>query len=318
MIQEPNNLSSRVNVAIDWGLSYLHRTMWRNGTNANVGTAGGWDTQNYSCTNINADSSGPYACKSWGSLDAENVQAYEVNGHLASGPAADPYTDDVARGLARMFTQLTTMKNATDTYTYNPALQSFTCKDGSVPTTADPTCAAHGGQYFYNAGATSCTSPPCTFTFDGNKNGQMIYSNDGSGEPIYTTSPFLDALVAAGTPTATAPTGPNGIVGQTYQNIVQDILDYYAYSQYGGDCDVYNGNTRGNGGSCAGGAWLYDPQGGDDDSTAQWARHRIYFGSARGGHPDPADRDRCQQRLGYQCPRCYRPAAGGTGFASRW
>lgn len=271
VIQEPNNLSSRVNVAIDWGLSYLHRTMYRNGTNPNVSTAGGWDSN---CTNINGDSYGPYACIGYGSIDAENVQAYEVNGHYANGPSTDPYTDDVARGLARMFTFLTPQQitsSYTDTFNYNPAQQSFTCADGSIPTTTDPTCTGHGGQYFYNPNATSCTSPPCTFTFDGNSNGQMVYSNDGSGEPIYTTSPFLEALVAANNPTATAPTGPTGIAGESYQNLIQDMMDYYAYSQYGSDCDVYNGNTRGNSGSCAGGAWLYDPQEGDDDSTSQWA-----------------------------------------------
>jgi hypothetical protein len=284
VIQEPNNLSSRVNVAIDWGLSYMHRTMWRNGTNPNAATAGGWDTQNYNCNAVNSST---FDCQYWGSLDAENVQAFEVNGHLASGPATDPYTDDVTRGLARVFTQLTTMTNSTDTFNYNPAVQSFTCQDGSVPTTADPTCTGHGGQYFYNSAATSCTSPPCTFTFDGNKNGQMIYSNDGSGEPIYTSSPFVDALIAAGTPSATAPTGPAGIVGQTYQNIIQDILDYYAYSEYGSDCDVYNGNTRGNGGSCAGGAWLYDPQEGDDGSTSQWAAIGMISGQRGAGIPIP-------------------------------
>ncbi len=285
VIQEPNVLSSRVNVAIDWGLSYLHRTMWRNGTNPNTTTSGGWDTQTYNCTPVNGSA---YNCQYWGSLDAENVQAYEVNGHLASGPSTDPYTDDVARGTARMLNFLTTMANSTDQFTYNPAKASFTCADGSVPTTTDPTCSSHGGQHFYNSGATSCASPPCTFTFDGNKNGQMIYSADGSGEPIYTSSPFIDALVASGTPNATAVTGAAGIVGHTYKDIIQDILDYYAYSQYGGDCDVSTGYYRGYAGSCAGGAWLYDPQEGDDDSTSQWAAIGFISGARGAGISIPA------------------------------
>jgi hypothetical protein len=268
VIQEANSLSSRVNVAIDWGLSYMHRTMWRNGTVSNASNAGGWDT---SCTAVNGQT---YDCLGYGSIDAENVQAFEVNGHLASGPATDPYTDDVVRGTARMLAFLAVLQltaNTTDTFTYNPATANFTCQDGSVPTTSDPTCSAHGGQHFYNSSATSCSTPPCKFTFDGNNNGRAIYSSDNSGEPIYTTSPFLDALVASGTPNATAPTGPTGVVGETYKTIVQDMLDYYAYSQYGGDCDVSTGYYRGYAGSCAGGAWLYDPQQGDDDSTSQWA-----------------------------------------------
>jgi hypothetical protein len=282
VIQEANNLNSRVNVAIDWGLWYMHGTMWRNTTTAYGGTInwGGWDTQNYSCNNPNNDLYGPYDCNYWGSLNAENVQAFEVSGHLGNGPATDPYTDDVARGLARMTSFLAVQANSTDTFTYNPATSSYTCADGSVPQTTDAgACTGHGGQHQYNPSATSCTSPPCTFTYDGNKNGQMIYSADGSNEPIYTTSPFLDALVASGTPSATAQTGPTGVIGQTYQNIVQDILDYYGYAQYGGDCDVSTGFYRGYAGSCGGGAWLYDPQEGDDDSTSQWAAIGFISGS---------------------------------------
>jgi hypothetical protein len=287
-------VSSTANVAIDWGLAYLHRTMWRNGTNPNTGTAGGWDTQNYNCTNLAGDT-GTYACLSYGSIDAENVQAFEVNGHLPYGPATDPYTDDVQRGLARMFTQLAvlTLSNSTTvSYTYNPAKASFTCADGSVPTTTAPTCAGHGGQYFYNPSATSCTGPPCVYKFDANNNSKAIYSNDNSGEPIYTTSPFLEAVVAAcnnpAAPanycaTATAPTGPTGIVGESFQNIIQDMLDYYAYSQYGGDCDVSTGYYRGYAGSCSGGGWLYDPQEGDDDSTSQWAAIAFISGERGAG-----------------------------------
>ncbi len=265
----PSLVSAEVNVAIDKGLWYMHQTMWRNGLNPNTATSGGWDTQNYSCTNVNGSA---YDCFNYGSINADNVQAFEVNGHLQNGPSTDPYTEDVARGIARLFNFLTVQTNGTDTFSYDPSTASYSCADGSIPQTTDSgACTGHGGRHYYNSGASSCKSPPCTFTFDGNSNGQMIYSNDGSGEPIYTTSPFLEALVAAGTPSATAVTGPTGITGQTYKNIIQDMLDYYAYSTYGGDCDVSTGSYRGYAGSCAGGAWLYGPQQGDDDSTSQWA-----------------------------------------------
>jgi hypothetical protein len=270
VIQEPNQLSIRVNVAIDWGLWYMHQTMWRNSTTVSSTTVqwGGWDTQTYPCNNVNGNA---YDCIYYGSIDAENVQAFEVNGHLASGPAADPYTDDVARGLARATNFIASEAVLPNPYQYNPAKAAYTCKDGSVPQTTDPLCASHGGQYFYNPGATSCTSPPCSITFDGNNNKLMAYSNDGSGEYTYTTSPFLDALVDSSTPNAKALTGPVGIVGATYQNIVQDILDFYGYSQYEYDYDVSQGYTRGYGGSDQGGGWLYGPQQGDDNSTSQWA-----------------------------------------------
>jgi hypothetical protein len=267
-------LTSKVNVAIDTGLWYLHQTMWRNSTTVNSKTInwGGWDTQTYACPTVNGNA---YACTYYGVINAENVQAFEVGGHVGTGPATDPYTDDVARGLARMFNFLLSQANITNTYQYNPATVNYGCSDGSQVQT-NGTCIAPATQVFYNAGATSCTSPPCTFTFDGNNDGQMIYSNDGSGEYVYTTGPFMDSLVASATPTATAPTGPTGVLGLTYQNIVQNMVDWYAACQYEYDEDpgnepTYDGYTRGDGYSASGGGWLYDCQQGDDNSTSQWA-----------------------------------------------
>jgi hypothetical protein len=269
VIQEPDALASRVNVAIDWGLWYMHQTMWRGTTTVNsvVIPWGGWDQQIVNCPTVNSNA---YDCDYYGVIDAENVQAFEVSGHLQSGPPTDPYTEDVARGFARMFTFLATQTAATSTYTYNPATANYTCSDGSVPTTADPSCTSHGGQYFYNPGATSCLTPNCVFTFDANNNRIQTYSNDGSGEYTYTTSPFMEAMIAANTPSATAPTGVAGVQGQTFKDIIQDMADFYNYSQYGSDYDVSVGYTRGTS-QYQGGAWLYGPQQGNDNSTSQWA-----------------------------------------------
>ncbi len=284
VIQEPNNLSSRVNVAIDLGLWYMHGTEFRGTTTVGSKTVnwGGWDQ---GCTPVDGTT---YDCLGYGSINADNVQAYEVNGHLQNGPATDPYTDDVARGLARAVYFLGAEAVSPVVYQYDPSKAAYTCKDGSVPQTSDPLCASHGGQYFYNPSAKSCTAPPCTVTYDGNKNGMMIYSNDNSGQYTYTTSPFLDALVAAGTPNAVAPTGVAGVVGETYQTIIQDILDFYGYSQYGYDYDVSQGYTRGYGGSDQGGGWLYGPQQGDDNSTSQWAAIGYISGARGAGIPIPA------------------------------
>src|SRR5271165_2101723 len=282
--QEDNTLNSRVNVAIDWGLWYMHQTMWRNSTviSGNPVNWGGWDTQTYACNNVNGAA---YDCIYYGSINAENVQAFEVSGHLANGPASDPFTDDVARGLARMTIFLTSEGVIANTYLYNPATVNYTCKDGSIPGSVDPTCTTHGGQLFYNAGATSCLAPPCSFTYDANGNGLMAYSSDGSNETTYTTSPFLDALIASGTPNALAVSGNPGILGAKYIDIVHDILDWYGYSQYENDYDVgnplYTNYTRGGGYSASGGAWLYGSQQGDDNSTSQWAAIG-YISGARG------------------------------------
>jgi hypothetical protein len=270
VIQEQNILSSRVNVAIDWGLSYMHRTMWRGTTTISGKTVpwGGWDT-NVACTAVNGQA---YDCDQYGVINADNVQAFEVNNHLPSGPATDPYTDDVIRGLNRSIAFLTASASGSVKYLYNPATVNYGCSTG-YPTTANPKCASPATQVFYNASATSCTSPPCTVAFDGNNNKQLVYYN--SGEPIYTTSPFMDALVASKTPSATAQTGGAGILGQTYLNLVQDMADFYNYSQYGDDYDLgnpaYPSYYRGGAFSASGGAWLYNPQEGDDNSTSQWA-----------------------------------------------
>lgn len=287
--QQPNNLSSRVNVAIDNGLWYMHQTMWRDSilVSGNPVARGGWDTQIHACNNVGGSA---YDCSYPGVIDANNVQAYETSGHLASGPSTDPYTEDVQRGLNRMLQFLGIQANNQTTYQYNPAVVNYACSTATpganqnpvnTGSNAYPFCPSGSSQVFYNSGATSCTSPPCTYTFDGNGNGQMVFSNDGSGNTIYTTGPFIDALVATGTPSAVAQTGTGpsgllpGVLGQTYKNLVQDMADWYASCQYGYDYDLgnpgFSAYARGGGFSASGGGWLYSCQQGDDNSTSQWA-----------------------------------------------
>jgi hypothetical protein len=287
--QEANNLASRVNVAIDLGLWYMHETMWRANTPNNGQTVnwGGWDTQSQSCMNVAGSA---YDCYSTGVIDADNVQAYEVSGHQgtqAGGPATDPFTDDIDRGFARMFYFLAVQSSSTNTYNYNPATVNYGCSDGTAPITGTGACDGTATKVYYNASSNTCTTPPCTFAFDANGNGKATYSNDGSGEPIYTGGPFVDAMVASGKPTATATTGATGIVGQTYATIVTDMLDYYGYCQYEYDYDVGNpatiNYTRGVGYSASGGGWLYSCQEGDDNSTSQWAAISFVSGQRGSG-----------------------------------
>jgi hypothetical protein len=281
--QQANTLAARVNVAIDTGLWYMHQTMWRANSPANGQTVnwGGWDTSGHACTAVFDSAYGQglaWDCYGTGVIDANNVQAFEVSGHQgtqAGGTATDPYTDDVDRGFARMLTFLAVESSASNKYLYNPATVNYGCSDGSSVTTTGA-CAGAATKVFYNASSTTCSTPPCTFAFDANGNGKATYSNDGSGEPIYTGGPFVDAIVASGKPTATAPTGVVGVVGQTFATIVTDMLDYYGVCQYEQDADpanqpTYNGYTRGDGYSASGGGWLYSCQEGDDNSTSQWA-----------------------------------------------
>ena len=127
VIVQGNTLASRVNVAVDNGLWYLHQTMWR-GTSSNNVPWGGWDqslTGSGSCPSINGASN---AClSSYAGIDPTNTQAFEVSGHLENGPATDPYTDDVARGLARSLYFLVPKRNNSDgakVVNYNPAIKA--------------------------------------------------------------------------------------------------------------------------------------------------------------------------------------------------
>jgi uncharacterized protein (TIGR03437 family) len=292
IVVQASTLQTRVNVAIDNGLWYLHKTMWRgNTTNPDSQTIpwGGWDTAAGSpgCPNYQGSN---HSCASYAGLDATNTQAFEVSGHLETGPAVDPYTDDVARGLARLMYFLTPRSKNADgakVISYDPSIQASRCSDGSVPNrnVNPPTCTAPATLILYAQGANSCTNPPCTFPFDGNNNQQMIISGNDSGEPGYQTGMLLTALVASGSKTTMARTGVAPVVGglpgvykQTYGDLVQDMTDAIGYCQnfglYGdGYYDQYYSRSSGydNGGGweyyCAatGPNYYYD-----DNSVSQW------------------------------------------------
>ncbi len=281
LIVQPTSLQATVNQAIDAGLWYLHTTMDRaNTTNANSQTIawGGWDGQ------LGNGCIGAYDCFNAGGLDATNVQAFEVSGHYENGPATDPYTDDVARGLARVMYYMTpysTTLYGAKTISYNPALMAARCSDGTQPNYTAKTCAS--GTYInYNPGATTCTTAPatpCTFTYDGNANGQMlIEANDGIGDPGYQTGMIVTAIVASQNPAGVARTGAAktatlpGVLGQTYLNIVQDLVDSIGYCQYYGDDQSTSGYDNGGGWEyyCAGTPTSYAPYYYDDNSPSQW------------------------------------------------
>jgi hypothetical protein len=258
VIWENNVLQSRVNVAIDWGLWYLHQDMYHSSA-----TTGSWAK--------NCASGYPaYACGSgYGSLDATNVQAFEVNGHNQDGPATDPYTSDVAEGIADMTTYLDRQAVASKTYTYNPATANFGCSDGTAPTTTNhgsPSyyCDTSATPVYYEASSTSCTAPPCSFTFDGNGNGYAVYASQEYG---YENGMYIDALVASNAPADKATTGI--VSGESFKDIVQDIVDMEGYVQYGGDNDVTTGYPRGEY-STQGGGWWYPGYSGGDNSVSQW------------------------------------------------
>ena len=95
---------------------------------------------------------------------------------------------------------------------------------------------------------------------DSNGNGIGLYWN--SDRSIYETGAVMDALVATGTPDATARTGnATYVVGKSYKTLVQDMVDMYAWGQ--DDSLQYGGSY--------GGAWQYSWNAGNDNSASQWA-----------------------------------------------
>lgn len=150
-----------------------------------------------------------------------NVNAFEVNGHLENGNSANPYVETVQRGMRYLFTLLQTEAISSQTY------------------------------------------PDSTGTVNPDSNGNGYGVRVAQSYYPYQGGMFMDAIIASGAPTATtatgqAPSGTNpGILGRTYFDIIQDMVDSYAYGQY-------------NAGSNRGG-WRYDWNQGPDNSACQWA-----------------------------------------------
>ncbi len=93
---------------------------------------------------------------------------------------------------------------------------------------------------------------------DANGNGIGVYVN--GTQPNYQGGMVMDAIIASGTPDAVAVTGPANVVGRTYGEIIQDMVDYYAWGQ--GDNFSRSG-------------WHYSPwnntTGNIDNSVSGWA-----------------------------------------------
>ncbi|MBN1417659.1 MAG: PKD domain-containing protein [Planctomycetes bacterium] len=90
---------------------------------------------------------------------------------------------------------------------------------------------------------------------DSNGNGVGIQVVDGY--PAYQGGQVMDCLIASGAPGRVATTGPAGVIGATYAQIVQDMCDAYAWGQ-----SDYDGSP--------GGGWRYSWQEWPDNSACQW------------------------------------------------
>lgn len=166
------------------------------------------------------------------------VWAFEVQGHLLSveantlDPVEDPYVEDVQRGINIILSR-----------TYYQAMNMQT----------------KGHPEDYNGDGNGN---------EGNGYGLVSYS-DGN-HTNYEQGLAMGALAGSGTPLATAATGQATYVfGRAYRDIVQDMVDWYSWSQIDGSSFPLSGAL---------GGWYYTaadngqwPAGYGDNSAAQWA-----------------------------------------------
>jgi hypothetical protein len=92
---------------------------------------------------------------------------------------------------------------------------------------------------------------------DPDSNGNGVGLAVDSDRSIYETGAVMDAFVASGTPDAITRAGGANVLGRRYQDIVQDMVDMYAWGQV-------------DSGSAAGG-WRYSWNSQADNSASQWA-----------------------------------------------
>lgn len=92
---------------------------------------------------------------------------------------------------------------------------------------------------------------------NGNGIGVKFVTGGLNGRDTYVTGLVLPAIVASGTPNAVITTGSQA--GRTYGQVVQDVVDYFAYGQNDAGTGVHQGGWR-----------YYANNGTSDNSTAQW------------------------------------------------
>lgn len=101
-------------------------------------------------------------------------------------------------------------------------------------------------------------------SFNPDTNGNNIGLEARDVDPPYQGGSFIDAIVATGTPAAVTQTGIAQVIGRTYADVAQDMVDAYAFGQTDGT------------GSAVHGGWVYSwynnsGNGTTDNSANQWA-----------------------------------------------
>jgi hypothetical protein len=209
--------TSKVNIAIDKGLWFLHTNMTRTTGGSPSVPIGYWTNTGYYVGQTGA-----------------SVWAFEVQGHLLSieadplNPVKDPYVEDVQRGINFLLTR-----------TFYQAM--------SVQTWGDP---------------------------DSNGNGYGLVAYWSGGHTNYENGLAMGAIAGSGTPNAKASTAYDSntqpyVKDRTYKDIIQDMADWYAWSQIDDTGFPPSGGARGGFYYTANANAEYPYYG--DNSASQWA-----------------------------------------------
>lgn len=167
-----------------------------------------------------------------------SVWAFEVQGHLLNveaaplNPVEDPYVEDVQRGINYILTRTSS--------------QSMNAQTKGHPEDYDGDADGDEG------------------------NGKGLFAYYDGGVTNYEQGLAIGALSGSGSPLTTAATGSADVFGRTYRDIVQDMVDWYSWSQVDGTVFPPTGPL---------GGWYYTA--GDnfvttnaqygDNSASQWA-----------------------------------------------
>ena len=190
------DLDTKVDVAIDEGLWWLHKNIDRGADAFNRGRYTTYGTY--------------FGCQA-----GSAIQSFLINGHREVGdPAEDPYVETVREGMGYLFRYVVEVTMSNQTYG-NPDHQ-----------------------------------------FDGTGNGIGLCARNDKAP--YEGGMIMDGIVAGATPGRIAWTGNANVVGRTYKEILQDMIDAYSFGQY----DVT---------SAVGGGWRYSWNSAPDNSACQWA-----------------------------------------------
>lgn len=221
-----DSVPTRANVAIAEGLWYMHRMQRRfDADEMGVQDQAG---STIPMGNWTFWGTGSYVTVS---AQAATLNAFEANGHRENGDASNPYTETVARGMRYLIARLVAVPLD---------VQTTGLLAGQDTRSDDPDMNGNG------VGITIDSRYPLV----------DVYAYD----PPYQLGMVMDAIVASGRPGGVATTGPEGVIGKTYGDIVQDMVDWYAMAQ---------SDNANNGG------WRYSPFnnsfGNHDNSTSGWA-----------------------------------------------